>query len=177
MGAKNRCVKKSRRKRVNRLNIATNNVRTLLKDERVQEPEELMEARLLWDVIRIGEARKREECFTTLQRGHLLYHSKANNSQREVDFLINRKWKDHKVRVNSICPRVAELVLCITKRYKLKIMQVYSLATSYSEKGINSFYNAVDEARKAKPLHDSDGRLQYAHQVKNTPYGNGNGQI
>ncbi len=55
------------------------------------------------------------------------------------------KWKDHIVSVNSISPRVAELVLCITKRYKLKTVQVYAPTTSYSEEDINSFQNDVDE--------------------------------
>ena len=62
---------------------------------------------MVWDVIGIFEVRRPEEYFTTLQSGHLLYHSKANNGQAGVCFLINRKWKDHIVRVNSISPRVA----------------------------------------------------------------------
>ena len=114
-GAENIWVKISRRKMVNRLTIATYNVRTLLRDGHIQElEEELREIRLIWDVFGIGEVRRREECFTTLQSGHLLYHSKANNGQAGVGFLMNRKRKDHIVRVNSITPRVAELVLCIT---------------------------------------------------------------
>ena len=52
------------------------------------------------------------------------------------------------MRVNSISPRVAELVLCITKCYKLKIVQVYAPTTSYSEEDINSFYNDTDETRE-----------------------------
>ena len=83
--------------------------------------------------------RKPEKCFTILQSGHLLCHSKANNGQAGVDFLIHREWKDHIVRVNNIGPRVAELVLCITKHYKLKIVQIYASATSYSGEDINSF--------------------------------------
>ena len=93
--------------------------------------EELRETRLVWDVIGISEVRTQEEFFTTLQSGHFLCHSKANNSQAGVGFLINRKWKDHIVRVNSISHRVAELVLCITKRCKQKIVQVYARTTSY----------------------------------------------
>ena len=96
--------------------------------------------------------RRPKECFTTLQSRHLLYHSKANNGQAGVDFLINRKWKGCIVRVNNIIPRVAELVLCITKRYKQKIVQVYTPTTSYSEEDINSFYNNVDET-PGKPNH------------------------
>ena len=93
--------------------------------------------------------RRREECFTTLQGGHLLYHSKANNGQSGVGFLVNRKWKDHIVRVNSISPRVAEHV---TKRYKLQIVQVYAPTISYSDENINNFYNDVAETL-GKPNH------------------------
>ena len=49
------------------------------------------------------------------------------------------------MRANSISPMVAELILCITKRYKLKIVQVYAPTTSYSEEDITSFYNDVGE--------------------------------
>ena len=57
-----------------RLKIATYNVRTLLKDEHVQELEdELKENNMKWDVIGLGEVRRKEESFPTLQSGHLLY--------------------------------------------------------------------------------------------------------
>ena len=39
-----------------------------------------------------------QESFTTLQSGHLLYHSEANNGQAGVGFLINKKWKDNITR-------------------------------------------------------------------------------
>ena len=70
-----------------------------------EHEEELRETRLVRDIISISEVRRPEECFTTLQSGHLLYHSKANNGQAGVGFLINRKWKDHIVRVNNISPQ------------------------------------------------------------------------
>ena len=54
------------------------NVRTVLKDEHVQElEEELKENNMKWDVIGLGEVRRKEESFTTLQSGHLLYHSEG----------------------------------------------------------------------------------------------------
>ena len=43
---------------VSRLKIATYNVRTLLRDEHVQELEELKETRLVWGVVGIGELRR-----------------------------------------------------------------------------------------------------------------------
>ena len=58
--------------------------------------EELKENNMKWDVIGLGEVRRKEESFTTLGSGHLLYHSDANNGQAVVGFLINKKWKDYK---------------------------------------------------------------------------------
>ena len=90
-GAKNVWVTNSRRKNVSRQKIATYNVRTLLRDEHIQELEEdLRETRLVWDVIGIGEVRRREERFNTLQSGHLIYHSKPNKGHACGGFLINR---------------------------------------------------------------------------------------
>jgi len=56
------------------------------------------------------------------------------------------------VRINKNSPRVAELVLCIEKRYKLKRVQVYAPTTSYSEEDIDSLYNDVGETLW-KPSH------------------------
>ena len=50
------------------------------------------------------------------------------------------------MRVNNVSPREAELVLCTTKRYKLKIVRVYAPTTSYSDDDISNVYNDVDEA-------------------------------
>ena len=103
-GAKNPWVKQNHQKKKEKkkkhqqkeiLKIATYNVRTLSKDEHVQElEEELKETNIKCGVIGIGKIRRKEEGFTTLQSGHLLYHSKANNGQAGVGFLINKKWKD-----------------------------------------------------------------------------------
>ena len=88
---------------------------------RVQElEEEPKENNMKWDVIGLGEVRSKEEIFTTLQSGHLLYNSEANNGQAGVGFLVNKKWKDNITRKPSGSSRVAELVLRITGRYQLK---------------------------------------------------------
>ena len=125
-GANNLWVKKNHHIRGERQKIATYNVRTLLKDEHVQElEEELKENNMKWDAISFGEVRRRGESFTTLQSGHLLYHSEANNRQAGVGFLVNKKWKDNITRVSSGNSRVAELVQRITARYQLKIVFKY----------------------------------------------------
>ena len=128
-----------------RLKIATYNVRTLLNDEHVQElEEELKENNMKWDVIGLGEVRRKEEIFTTLQSGHLLYHSEDNNGLAGVGFIVNKKWKDNITRVYSGNSRVAELVLRIKDRCQLKIVQVYAPTTSHSDEETDNFYNTID---------------------------------
>ena len=58
-------------------------------------------------MIGLGEVRRKEESFTTLQGGHLLYHSDENNGQAGVGFLVNKKWKDNITRVTSGNSRAA----------------------------------------------------------------------
>ena len=95
-----------------------------------------------WDVTGLGEARRKEE---TLQSGHLLYHSEANNGQAGIGFPVNKKWKDNITRVSSGSSRVAELVVRITDRYQLKIVQVYAPTTSHSDEETDNFYKTIDK--------------------------------
>ena len=144
-GAKNIWVKKNHHTRGERLKIATYNVRTLLKDEHVQALEqELKENNMKSDVTGLGEVRRKEESFTTLQSDHLLYHSEANSGQAGEGFLVNKKLKDNITRVSSRNSRVAELVLCITDIYQLNIVQVYAPTTSHSDEETYNFYNTID---------------------------------
>ena len=139
---------KNHHTRGEQLKIATYNVRTLLKDEHVQElEEELKENNMKWGVIGLGEVRRKEESFITRQSGHLLYHSEANNGQAGVGFLVNKKWKDNITRVSSGNSRVAELEveLRITGRYQLKIVQVYAPTTSHSDEETDNFYTTIDK--------------------------------
>ena len=129
---------------------------------------------MVWDVVRISEVRTPEECFTAIQSGHILNHSKANNGQAGVGFLITRKWKAHKVTVSSISGRVSDRVLCIIKRYKLNIVKVYAPTTSYSDKDINNFYNDVDDTL-GKSNHYTIVMGDFTAPIRetNVPYGNG----
>ena len=140
-GAKNIWVKKNHHTRGERLKIATYNVRTLLKYENVKElEEELKENNMKWDVIGLREVRRKEESFTTLQSGHMRYHSEANKGQAGGGFLVNNTWKDNITRVSSGKSRVAELVLRITDISQLKIVQVYAPTTSHSDEETDNFY-------------------------------------
>ena len=107
--------------------------------------EELKENNMKLNVIGLGDVRRNEESFTTLQSGHLLYHSEANNEQAGVGFLINKKWKDNITRVSSGNSRVTELFLRIADIYQLKIVQVYAPTTSHSDEETYIVYNTIDK--------------------------------
>ena len=107
--------------------------------------DEFNENNMKWDVTGLGEGPRKEESFTTLQSGHLLYQSEANNGQAGVGFLINKKWKDNITRVSSGDSRVAQLFLRITDRYQLNIVQVYAPTTSHSDEETDNFYNTIDK--------------------------------
>ena len=66
---------------------------------------------MVWDVIRISEVRRLK----------ITNYYISNIEQSAVGFLLNRTSKVHTMRVNSISPRVIELVLFLYMRYKLKI--------------------------------------------------------
>ena len=76
---------------------------------------------------------EKRRVFITIQSGHLLYHSEANNGQAGIGFPVNKIWKDNITRVSSGSSRVPELVVRVTDRYQLKIVQVYAPTTSHSD--------------------------------------------
>ena len=88
-----------------------------------------------WDVIGLGEVRRKEESSTTLRSGHLLYHSEANNGQGGVGFLVNKKWKDNITRVSSPTHNIQIM----------KIVQVYAPTTSHSVEETDNLYNTIDK--------------------------------
>ena len=53
--------------------------------------------------------------------------------------------KNNITRVSSGNSRVAELVLRITDRYQIKIVQVYAPTTSHSDEETDNFYNTIDK--------------------------------
>ena len=88
--------------------------------------------------------KKRGTFHNSFQSGHMLYQSETNNGQAGGGFLVNKTWKDNITRVSSGNFRVAELVLRITDRSQLKIVQVYAPTTSHSDEETDNLYNPID---------------------------------
>ncbi len=75
----------------------------------------------------------------------MLYHSGANNGHAGLGFLINKKWKDNITMVTTGRSRLAELVLRIQDRYRLKIIQVYTPTTPHPDEDTDNFYDTIDK--------------------------------
>ena len=101
---------------------------------------------MVWDVIGISEVRRPEECFTTLQSGHLQCHYKANNGQAGVCFLDNRKFTLTHSEGKKHQPQISRTSSLHNKALQTKdSVQVYAQTTSFPDEDTNNFYNDVDE--------------------------------
>ena len=75
---------------------------------------------------------------------------------------------------NTNSPRIAEIVKCIAKNYKLKIVHEYAPTTVLRITQTASTTIWVQFIRETKLLHHSEGRLKCACTERNKPYGNDN---
>lgn len=62
----------------------------------------------------------------TLGSGHLLYFREGDQTfQRSVGFLVNKSLSDNVVEMSRVSNWVAYLIIKLTERYSLKVVQVY----------------------------------------------------
>ncbi|CAG9134977.1 unnamed protein product [Plutella xylostella] len=115
-----------------RLQLATYNARTLREDEKMVELEVEL-SKIKWDILGLSEVRREGEDTMTLESGHMLYHREGDQlSQGGVGFLFDKTLVNNVVEISSVSNRVAYLVLKLTERYSLKVVQVYAPTSANS---------------------------------------------
>ncbi|XP_072028100.1 uncharacterized protein [Amphiura filiformis] len=130
------------------LTIATYNVRSLLQEERLVELEEELEG-VKWDIIGLGEVRRRGEDFTELKSGHHFYHiGTKDKSEAGVGFLIHKSIAGNITEVKGINERLAQLTVKINKRYKIKVIQVYAPTSTHNDEEVDKLYEEITELLK-----------------------------
>ncbi|CAG9131798.1 unnamed protein product [Plutella xylostella] len=68
---------------------------------------------------------KEDEDRITLESSHMFYHQEGDQlSQGGVGFLVNKTLVNNVVEISSVSNRVAYLVLKLTERYSLKVVQI-----------------------------------------------------
>ncbi|WP_337233082.1 hypothetical protein, partial [Vibrio cholerae] len=74
----------------------------------------------------------------TLKSGNLLYHREGDfkKSQHGVGFLVHRSLINKVTKIESVSGRVVYLILRVSKRYSLKVIQVYMPTGKHSDEEV-----------------------------------------
>lgn len=126
--------------------LATYNGRSLRLDEHLAELEAEL-SRINWSILGLCEVRREGEDTITLDSGHLLYFREGDRaSQGGVGFLVHKTLAGNVVEVSSVSNRVAYLVLKLTDRYSLKVVQVYAPTSTHSDDEVETMYEDISNA-------------------------------
>ncbi|KAJ0183167.1 hypothetical protein K1T71_001143 [Dendrolimus kikuchii] len=113
-----------------KLTLATYNGRTIRLDSHLTELEVEL-SRINWHILGLSEVRREGEDTITLESGHLLYFREGDRASQGV---------------NSVSNRVAYLVLKLTNRYSLKVVQVYAPTSAHSDEEVEAMYDDITKA-------------------------------
>ncbi|XP_059051337.1 craniofacial development protein 2-like [Achroia grisella] len=128
------------------LTLATYNGRTLRLDEHLAQLEEELKY-IRWHILGLCEVRREGEDTMTLESGHLMYFREGEQpSQGGVGFLVHKTLINNVVEISSVSNRVAYLVLKLTERYSLKVVQVYAPTSAHSDDEVESMYEDISKA-------------------------------
>ena len=135
------------------LHLATYNTRTLRTDEKIKELEEEV-GKLKWNIIGLSEVRRQGEDTVILKSGNLFYHREGEHlSQGGIGFLVHRSLVNNVTQVESVSARVAYLILRISERYSLKVIQVYAPTSTHPDDEVEAMYEDVSRAIHASKTH------------------------
>ncbi|MBF2463458.1 endonuclease/exonuclease/phosphatase family protein [Listeria welshimeri] len=100
-----------------------------------------------WSILGLSEVRREGEDTITLDSGHLLYFREGDGaSQGGVGFLVHKALAGNVVEVGSVSTRVAYLVVKLTDRYSLKVVQVYAPTSTHSDEEVEAMYEDITKA-------------------------------
>lgn len=129
-----------------KLTLATYNGRTLRLDSHLAQLEVEL-GKIRWHILGLCEVRREGEDTITLESGHLMYFREGDQqSQGGVGFLVNKSLADNVVEVSSVSNRVAYLIIKLTDRYSLKVVQVYAPTSTHSDDEVEDMFDDISRA-------------------------------
>ncbi len=137
---KERRIKNGRGKRVTKINILHFNCRGLATEERLYQFEKNLE-NVKWDIVGLGEVRRKGEKLMTRKNGNYWYYFGESKGYRGIGFYIKGYWKNKIIEMKGITERVGYIKLQIEKGVKLLVVQVYAPTAGAEEDEIKKFYN------------------------------------
>ncbi|KAF9818198.1 hypothetical protein SFRURICE_003939 [Spodoptera frugiperda] len=135
------------------LALATHNIRTLRTDENIVELEEEL-SKMRWDILGLSEIRREGQDTIILDSGNLLFFREGDRkSQGGVGFLVRKSLVNNVCEVDSVSNRVAYLILRISNRYSLKVIQVYAPTSTHCDDEVEALYEEISKAIHSSETH------------------------
>ena len=124
--------------------ISKYNVHSLLGEDQLVELEEEL-ARIKWHVVGLAETRCHGENIEVLKSGHILYTVGLDNKNESgVGFLVNQDLANNVIKFKSASSRVAMVAIKLSKKYNVKVIQVYAPTSSYDDEEIEEMYEEIN---------------------------------
>ncbi|KAL0878690.1 hypothetical protein ABMA27_003745 [Loxostege sticticalis] len=110
----------------------------------------------------LSEVRREREDTITLKSGNLLYYREGDQlSQGRVGFLVHRSLINNINTIGSVSSRVAYLILRVSKRYSLKVIQVYAPTSKHPDEEVEVMYEDIS-------ILNIDVKLERSRLIKST---------
>ena len=84
---------------------------------------------------------------------HIMFNKGNDKKQGGVGFLIHRKLKGNIEEFHATSNRVASVTIRISKRYKIRIIQVYAPTSVSSQEELEEFYDDLQTEMRHKKTH------------------------
>lgn len=121
--------------------IGTYNVRSLKSEDRLEEMEEELRD-IKWNIIGLAEVRRSGEGSVKLRSGNILFYGGSKSGRNGgVGFMVNGNMEGTIRKFESISERIAQLTVQVSKRVRIRIIQVYCPTSSSDEEEIEEVYN------------------------------------
>ena len=102
---------------------------------------------LKWHVIGLSKVRRPGEKLLETKEHRLLCHNgKEVLKQSGVGFLVHKDVKPKVKEFYGISDRVASVTLQLSKKFALKIIQVYAPTSTSTDEELEIFYENIDQA-------------------------------
>lgn len=136
-----------------KLHLPTYNIRTM-RTEHLEELEVEL-SHIKWNILGLCETRLPDEKCITLKSGHLLYRNnrEENSHIGGTAIMIHTSIKQLVTKMKSISSRVIYIVMKISERYSVQIIQVYAPTSTAPDDEIEDFYDDISQALAIETAH------------------------
>ena len=109
--------------------------------------------KIKWDITGISEMRRPGENVVERASQHIMFNKGNDKKQGGVGFLIHKKLKGNIEEFHATSNRVASVTIRISKRYKIRIIQVYAPTSVSSQEELEEFYDDLQTEMRHKKTH------------------------